>query len=53
MSLFSKNTKTQKKKKKNIKIQGQIRLKRIQRNTCIMGFQTQIGKLNFDQTTGG
>ena len=39
MSLSSKNT-----KKKNIKKQDQIRLKKkIQQNTCIMKFQT-IGK---------
>ena len=45
MPLSSKNTK--KKKKKNIKIQNQIRLKRIQRNTCIMGFQTIAKQLKF------
>ena len=39
----------QKKKKntKNIKIQDQIRLKRIQQNTCIMRFQITCKQLKF------
>jgi len=44
MFSFSKNTQ---KKKKNIKIQYQIRSKRIQRNTCNIGFQNIGRQLKF------